>query len=202
MRKEEVTGVVLAGGKSSRFGTNKALAVWSDETLLQHAINRLRPLCASLLISAEASNYPNIDERFIADILPERGPLGGIYSVLRQVDTPYVLCLTCDMPLIGDEVLNQLLNAANGEEALCYMQGNGMTEPFPLLIKTDVAPIIESCLKEERRSLQSLFKSCISRRIPLSDAQLPQFYNINHHADLLRLMANDTDYSLLKSRNR
>lgn len=202
MRKEEITGVVLAGGKSSRFGTNKALAVWSDETLLQHAINRLRPLCGELLISGDAANYPNIDETFVADVVAEAGPLGGIFSVMQQVKTPYMLCLTCDMPLIGDEVLEAMISTADAEEVICHTHQDGWIEPFPLLMSVSIAPQIELCLKNERRSLQWLIKRCRSRLILLTEGQEPQFYNINHRVDLLRLVANDTEYFFLKSRNR
>lgn len=117
-----LTGAVLAGGHSSRFGSNKALYTTADDTslgrqlhgrtFLQHALDTLRPLCDELLISASKANataYGHEGVRVVVDEVADCGPLGGLASLLSETMTPWLLLLTCDMPFVTTASLQSML---------------------------------------------------------------------------------------------
>lgn len=85
-----LTGAVLAGGKSSRFGTNKALYINDGKSLLQQSLEILRPLCDQLYISANNNNavaYREMGADIICDLHPDCGPLGGIEAIVNVCHT-------------------------------------------------------------------------------------------------------------------
>lgn len=102
-----VTGLVLAGGKSSRMKTNKADLLFCDKTLQQRSVDLLASVGLSdVLISR---NTPNNDGYYLPDIYPNRGPLGGIYSALKHTPND-LLVVAIDMPLLNRTLLTRLLH--------------------------------------------------------------------------------------------
>ena len=107
--KDDIIGIVLAGGKSSRFGSNKALYIHEQQTLLEHSLQLLKPLCQQVCISGCYSEYQKFDVSCIPDLITNIGPLGGIYSAMKNFNSPYYLFLTCDMPFMEEALLQRLL---------------------------------------------------------------------------------------------
>jgi molybdopterin-guanine dinucleotide biosynthesis protein A len=128
------TGVVLAGGQSSRMGYDKAHLVINNKTLLQHASDLLiKAGAANVLISRNTTEHSD----YIQDIYPNNGPLGGIYSTLLVTNND-VLITAVDMPLLMSEQLTHLVKNAqlpsltdHGENSAWYLND----EPLPLFIK-------------------------------------------------------------------
>src|SRR3712207_3943612 len=116
--EEQVTGAVLAGGHSSRFGSNKALyAPDGKVTWLARGVRLLQSVCKRVLVSASretsgvyANEIPGIE--IVTDVYPDQGPLGGIFSLLRACSSPWLLILPCDMPFVDMDVLKQMLAQA------------------------------------------------------------------------------------------
>lgn len=109
------TGVVLAGGKSSRMGRDKAQLLWQGTPLLQH-------MCALLLASGASrvmvsGNYPEMGG--IADTSPELGPLGGLASVAPHIPDGALLLVPVDMPQLTPSLLLHLVQHAHANAA-CY----------------------------------------------------------------------------------
>src|SRR3989338_7407536 len=96
-----VTGIILAGGRSTRMGEDKSFLEVSGKTLLENAVDSLSPICKKLLI---ITNTPLPCHRYgietHADIIKERGPLGGIYTGLIFSGERYNFVVACDMPFI------------------------------------------------------------------------------------------------------
>lgn len=101
--KRTFCGVVLAGGRSSRMGQDKALLRLENETLLDRAQRILREAGASKVLVSGASR-----EQGIADYFEEVGPLGGIHAVLRKTSLD-VLVIPVDMPLITFDLIKRLV---------------------------------------------------------------------------------------------
>ncbi|WP_129671846.1 molybdenum cofactor guanylyltransferase [Candidatus Chloroploca sp. Khr17] len=108
-----VTAVVLAGGASRRLGTDKRrLRLWGDAgpTLLEHTLAVVAPLCAEVVVVLnDASAWPDLKVRTVSDIYSDGGALGGIYSGLQAITTPYALVVACDMPLLNQTLLAAML---------------------------------------------------------------------------------------------
>jgi molybdenum cofactor guanylyltransferase len=96
MYKRDITGIALAGGKSSRFGSDKSRAIWNGRTLLEHAIELLNPLCKKVVISSNNTDYQYTNREIWADIIPVQASMTGIYSCLKRSETDINLILSCD----------------------------------------------------------------------------------------------------------
>lgn len=180
----QITGIVLAGGRSSRFGSNKALAVVDGQSFLHKSLEILKPFCSHILISGNYVEYEQYGYPLIKDIIPELGPMGGIYTALKQAETPYTLFLTCDMPAMSGLLLEQLLADHNQADVTVWQQEDGTLQLFPSLFDSSVLPVVERHVFNRQLSIHSLFDEVFIRKIPIRKEDEPAFRNINHIADL------------------
>jgi molybdopterin-guanine dinucleotide biosynthesis protein A len=107
---EDITAVILAGGKSRRMKTDKALIKFNDRTLLENQIDLLNPIFNKIIISANSQNYSFANLQIINDEQSDLGPIGGILSVLKKVKTDYVFIISVDMPLITTGLIKHLIS--------------------------------------------------------------------------------------------
>lgn len=104
------TAIILAGGKSSRMGTDKGLVQIKEVPMIERVINAVvKAGITNVIIVSGNSEYEKFGFPVYPDIFPEKGPLGGIYTGLLKSTTNKNLILSCDIPLINDVVLNLLI---------------------------------------------------------------------------------------------
>ena len=165
----ELTGAVLAGGHSSRFGSNKALFAPDGETLISKAADLLRPLCEEVLVSASHANagtYAFLELGIVEDQHPDCGPLGGLEALLDRCATSWLLILTCDMPYVDSEALRTMIrHAQQSESGICqeslprafaWQRSDGSVSPFPLLIERSALSVVRSRMSSDLRSMKGL----------------------------------------------
>lgn len=104
--------VIVAGGKSSRMGRDKAFVLLHGKPLIEHVLERVTPLGAAqtLLIANRPAEYAYLQLPMYPDVLPGKGALGGIYSALTYSPTDYSLVVACDMPFLNTALLQRLVN--------------------------------------------------------------------------------------------
>jgi molybdenum cofactor guanylyltransferase len=108
-----VTGVILAGGKSRRMGRDKAFLPFGTGVLIERVIEAVTQVADDvLLVTNTPELYQCLGLPMYADVIPDAGSLGGIYSGLVYANTPYSLCLACDMPFVKPEFLRFLCETA------------------------------------------------------------------------------------------
>jgi molybdenum cofactor guanylyltransferase len=120
----EISGFVLAGGRSSRLGRDKAMLPWPPETsrdgrgetLLHHSIARLEMVCTTVSVCANRNDLP-FPGAIISDARSSSGPLGGIVAALESSTTDWNLMLAVDLPLLPVEVLRALAATALNEKS-------------------------------------------------------------------------------------
>ena len=102
MLRGDITGFILAGGRSRRMGRDKAQLPWGDQTFLSHAINRMEQVCNAVFVVGETlgATVPILKDAFAGD-----GPLAGLHTALVQSKTDWNLVLPVDMPLISPALL-------------------------------------------------------------------------------------------------
>lgn len=107
----DFTVAILAGGKSSRMGRNKAFIKIAGQTILQRIINVTTDLGQSktMLITNTPDLYTDYDLAMYSDIVPDSGSLGGIYTALSHSQTAYTVMIACDMPFVSADVLRPML---------------------------------------------------------------------------------------------
>jgi molybdopterin-guanine dinucleotide biosynthesis protein A len=104
-----LTIAIQAGGKSSRMGTDKAFVPFRGRPLIATVIDAVAGLGDELiLITNKPDDYAHLGLPMFGDLYPETGPLGGIYTALRQAAHPHVLTVACDMPWLNRPLLEYM----------------------------------------------------------------------------------------------
>jgi len=167
-----LTGAILAGGYSSRFGSNKALFAPDGETLISKAAGLLRSVAREVLVSASQTNagdYDFLGLKIVVDQHPDSGPMGGLETLLQRCTTPWLLVLTCDMPFVDKDALITMVSSLAGEldnalcqrdrpHALAWQRCDGSISPFPLLIERSALPKIQSRMRTGSLSMKGLLR--------------------------------------------
>ncbi|HDJ33197.1 MAG TPA: molybdenum cofactor guanylyltransferase [Bacteroidetes bacterium] len=179
-----VTGMVLAGGKSSRMGTDKALLPWGKTSMLEHAANRLRSVCHEVVISSNDRKHRIPGFALIPDIVPGIGPLGGILSVMKHRNDDYFLVLSVDLPLVTAAILEQILSFRKSYSLVIPVNSNGMPQPTCACYHRKLLPLMEQMMRQGVYSLRPLIghPECFSLPVQdFPDTFTPDtFININH----------------------
>jgi molybdenum cofactor guanylyltransferase len=160
------TGIVLAGGRSTRFGSNKLVAIHRGIPLVHHAVLRLGEVCAEVVVviapdAPEATLPVGANARFVHDEREGEGPLAGLLSGLGAATTELALVAGGDMPDLSTAVLFEMLHVA-GEvpvDAVALQDGDRF-RPLPCLVR--VAPARDAAhalLHADERSLRSLLQT-------------------------------------------
>ena len=183
----DITGIVLAGGRSSRFGQDKGLFPFREKPLVVHAIEILTPCCGEILIS---TNRPD-DYRFtglqtITDVYTGCGPIGGIHSGLLNASFPKVLFLGCDMPLVPSALMEFLLQQLKGCQAV-VPQHHGFRETLCLAMQKNALHTARQAIREEKfriLDMLDMMNTCFSEvsREPFYRDDI--FFNINYRKDV------------------
>ena len=187
------TGLLLAGGKSSRMGRDKRQLLLEGETLLQRSIRLLQRAGAdAVLVSGECEGYATIP-----DLVADAGPPGALYSVLacldqqQALDDRWLLLIPVDMPLLQPATLQRLVQAG-GSASCVHYEG----EVFPCLLRATPALLSHlrmlfagSTARGGARSMKALFTALQAVVLPVDPVCRGQFANINTPSEWQALQA-------------
>ena len=141
----KVDGFILAGGKSSRFGSDKALATWRGRPLLAYAKDALSYLgITPRVVCRDPLPYFECVKAFVTSERPDMGPLEGLRVALKSSSFAFALVLTADMPLINRTHLQKLLASSAADTAVVFVSADKIRHPFPGLYPRSALPIFES----------------------------------------------------------
>jgi molybdopterin-guanine dinucleotide biosynthesis protein A len=182
----QITSIILAGGKSSRMGTDKVLLKVNGKTLLERAIELFRPLCDTILIS---SNNPSL-EKFGYEIIPDEikdcGPIGGIYSSLKKSNSNWNFVISVDAAFVEADFVQFLISELNGCDAVVPIH-SARKEPLIALYNKNCMAEIEKMLKSGNFKMHNLLKE-IDTKFVESDNWIEKypklFHNLNRPEDL------------------
>lgn len=157
------TGIVLAGGRSARFGSDKLAAIHRGVPLLHHPVLRLGEVCGDVIVviapGADEPTIPaNATARFVRDAREGEGPLAGLLGGLEAVSTELAVVVGGDMPDLSTAVLDEMLRAADpGSAAAVALQDGDRFRPLPNVVRVDAAlEASRALLRAGERSLRSL----------------------------------------------
>jgi molybdopterin-guanine dinucleotide biosynthesis protein A len=187
----EVTGFVLAGGRSSRMGSNKALLELGGRPLIQHTKSILESVCGQVFIVGQRNLYGRFGQCY-EDIYPDCGPLSGIHAALLNAPTEFSLITAVDTPFIKAEFLDYMVDCAVKSSAIvtapCVA---GQVQPLCTVFRSGFLAIAEAALKSGRFKVEPLFPK--EQTLILGESDLNQFAlapemfeNLNTPEDLAR----------------
>jgi len=200
-----IEGFVLAGGKSSRMGTDKAFLKFGGEAFIQRAVNALSSTCNERvkIVINEAQrakfekSFPSFE--YVFDIFPERGALGGIHAALENSESAWAMILACDLPFVTKDLLEALaeiaLNSPENTAAVVPEQSDGKIQPLCAVYKIkSCLPKIEKLLEKENSVSMRDFLALVPThfvetvKLPADDKE-KIFFNVNQPSDFQKLKA-------------
>lgn len=146
-RPEPVTGVLLVGGASSRFGSPKALARFRGETLAERGHRILAEGCDEVLVVGKAGELPGLPFPIVDDGTDDRAPVHGVIAGLRHARHDVVVALPVDVPLITTEALRALAAAGAVPSPVV---------PLPGAYSRSLLPVLEARVREGELSLRGV----------------------------------------------
>jgi molybdopterin-guanine dinucleotide biosynthesis protein A len=178
-------GIVLAGGKSSRFGEDKALALVDGIPIIQRALSLLIELHFDpCVITSDQRDYSFLSCPVEKDLIPLKGPLGGLYTACSLFPETSLLILTCDMPLLTGEVLKQLMRSHRNSDQVTVFSLNQKLQPFPGIYEADLKTIIYNCLVSDKLSMKLFLSHILNKRVVPESSGPKAFQNVNRQEDL------------------
>jgi len=154
----EASGVILAGGKSSRMKFNKAFAEISGQPVINIIINKFAGLFdETIIISNEPELFNHLGPAVYTDIYPRMGPVSGIHSGLYHARYDRAFILGCDVPFINMELVEYMI-AKMGDYDSIVPEIDSYLQPLAAVYNRKCLPILESCLQEDRVKLIRIFE--------------------------------------------
>lgn len=146
--KNHITGIILAGGKSSRMGQDKGLMLFNGQSFIDHTVQIVKDVCDNVIIIANQNGYERLSIPVYTDIIKDKGPAAGIYTGLHYSKTQYNLVLGCDMPFLSSEFLGYLLSQIDEKADAIVPEYESRSQPL-------CAVYSKSCISQFEQSIQN-----------------------------------------------
>lgn len=189
--RTKITGVVLAGGRARRMGgEDKGLIPFRGRPLVTFALDALASVAGRILVNANRNRdmYASFGYPVVADLTDSfDGPLAGLLSAMQAAETPYVLTVPCDSPLVTGRLLMRLCGAMQESKAeLCAAHDGARLQPVFLLAERRLAADLEAYLASGERKMETWLRR---HKLALADfSDHPElFANANTREELAEL---------------
>lgn len=186
--------VVLAGGKSSRMGRDKAFVQVGGQAIVDRIVEQLGGYGAEMIvITNKPEDYRYLGLPLYGDVLPDKGALGGLYTALYHAASPHALVVACDMPFVNRLLLDHLCALAPEHDAVVPRLG-GEAEPFRAVYSRACLGPMRAALDAGKMRVISFFPEVRVRFVDQAemeqfDPQHLTFFNVNTPEDLLKAEA-------------
>ena len=182
--KKTITGIVLAGGKSRRMSTDKALLLFKGKPFLSHVIEALMPMADEILIVSDNKKHEKFNFKRVSDTMIDAGPLSGLHAGLKHSNTELNIILSCDVPLIQTSVLEIILANNTDENDVIQIEEEGKSHPLIALYKKRATPHLLAALQKGERKLSKALIGLNVKSISISKSHYEALRNINTRSDL------------------
>lgn len=190
-RVNKITGILLAGGMSRRMGSDKGHLRIGNALLFQYPLSVLEKLCDEVLISTCSTSFSGLEHRIVCDEVKGIGPLGGIFSCLKQSSNELNLILSYDMPMVNEALFTTLLGEREDYDLVLPALNDEHPEPLCGLYRKKLTGLLKEMIAEEDYAVRHLRSKCKSKLVPvtrdMSCWHPDLFLNINSREDLEKL---------------
>ncbi|MFD2200174.1 molybdenum cofactor guanylyltransferase [Shivajiella indica] len=186
--KNNITGVILAGGKNSRMGSDKGLLQVGGKSIMERQIEVLQSLVKEIIIIHNGNNYGHLGVKIFKDIIPDSGPMGGIYTALMVSQTSKIFILSCDMPFISSELVKMIFNEADNCDIAIPRHGKKLEPLCAVYDKSCLVTFKELLDQKALKMMDALdFFKVNEITVPQEILATQPFANINTPEDYLKI---------------
>ena len=189
----DISGIILAGGRSRRLGRDKAVEPFGGEPLIRRVIGRVQELTDDIVVVVADEDRGkalplDAGHRIALDIYPDGGSLGGIFSGLHAAKNTWCLVVACDMPFLNRQLLRSMTALREGWDAVVPLPGP-YPEPTHALYSKICLPHMEAKLRAGDLKISGFFEAVRvnyveEQAIRRHDPDLHSFFNVNSADDL------------------
>ena len=199
MIENNILGIILAGGKSSRFGEDKSIAKLGDKTLLDHTINKIEKEFAEILVISNNKefNFKNNKIHVVEDCIEgQLGPLVGILSAMKWViknkkNYKWIASFPCDTPFFDIKLISELkIKVKETSKKLIFLNSNKKRHNIFGLWSMDLIEILEKDIKNSFRKVELWADKIGYENININEEKFDRFLNINTKKDLEKAKEN------------
>lgn len=189
---ENITGVVLGGGKSRRMGQDKRGLEWEGVKFLDKICFIMGELFDEVLLVTATEDYScgHLPVRLVTDAIPQKGSLGGLYTGIKEASHPFAFVVACDMPFLNPLAISRLCAFPENDDVVMVKLSTGF-QPLHSRYSKRCYPVMEQMIQEGNLRIQSLVNnSSLSIQIIEEsmfrdiDPHCYSFLNINTPSDL------------------
>lgn len=180
---QHITIIILAGGKSSRMGQDKGLMLLNGKSMIEHVIETAKQITTQIIIVANNDDYKKFGLPVFKDDYQEKGPLGGIYTGLKNSLTENNLILSCDIPFVKKDLL-QFIISESSENDITVAAFKDKIHPLIAVYRKTCEPVIKSCITQNELKVLNLFEKLNTKQVDVSHFDSSNFRNINSENDL------------------
>jgi molybdopterin-guanine dinucleotide biosynthesis protein A len=187
----DVTGVLLAGGKSRRMGQDKRFLSFGDRRLFERGLWTLSSLLQHVfIVIAQDSPFLSTNVPVLRDVVAQCGSLGGLYTGLREASTPHVFVVACDMPFLNVNLIRYMIGSKE-EADIIVASWNNRIQPTHAIYSKRCVPVLEDMIRRRQVKIQDAFQHpsltvrfMTESEVRQIDPEGRSFLNINSPADL------------------
>lgn len=186
--QQPIVGILLAGGKSSRFGSPKMFAEHNGKAFYHHSLDAITPF-VKLVYMVTQPHYVDQIKSAEADVsimidLPsvrEKGPLAGMYSVMQENRSTWYLVIPTDVPFMTEATIHLIVKEIQPGYQAIIPSCKGRLQPLVGVYHATVAPLIEEMLQAGDYAVYQLLQKLKVKTVEVEDEE--PFYNLNYQRD-------------------
>ena len=183
-KTDNITAFILAGGQSSRMGTDKAVIMFKAKPMIEHVRGALSISFKNIILISNHITHQSLGLPVIKDAFENIGPLGGIIAGLRHSQTELNLFMACDMPMVTPQIINALVEQTKPNSCTTTSY-NGKIETLCTLFPKSALPQLEEMVNDQRYRLYDVLDSLKAQVVDVSHlCSFNPFANINTPEDL------------------
>ena len=184
---KNISAIILAGGKSSRMGTDKGLVDFNGKKMIEHVIAGISTVAGNIMVVSNNNCYREMGYNVVRDMHLNCGPLGGIHAGLAHSVTEWNFVVGCDMPFVNHEIIDFLVGQIGDADAIVPVHDNKF-EPLCALYHLSAIAKIETLLLSGELKMQNVIRKLNTVFIAIPKEKFDAaviFRNINAPADLI-----------------
>ena len=184
-KNKNTNGYILAGGKSSRMGTDKGLLLFEGKAMIQYVIEQMQPIFDKLVIVSNNPEYEKFGLEVIPDLIKDIGPAGGIYTALDHSEAKLNFMVSCDMPFVTQEAIAFIVKNAD-ENQIVLLENLGKLEPLFGVYSKECEEKWLQLIQQNTIKLQEMVSYFKLKIIPIENNEIfaaSFFKNINTKED-------------------
>jgi len=195
--------IILAGGKSSRMGEDKALLEYNGQNFIEKIADELSFFEEKIIARGNNSALPRLEEaswKIIPDEYPEHGPIGGLHATLKQCESEAMFCVSCDVPLVKACLAKKMCDIweevqINHEpfDAIIAVTCDGKYHPLCGVYRKNLYKLMEENIMQDNNRMMAVFEKCRVKYLNLDAETSKQLINVNTRSEYKMFSGNIID---------